>query len=388
MDHSFVGEALTSPSSSPQALWRVLALETKNSGAFRERANRSYTQPMHFGRMPDGTLVELHTWRSAELEICVTNFGGRIVALKMLDPQGGVTPIVLGFNSLDDYIADNQYLGALVGRYANRIAHGHFKLGAQSYTLSKNNGAHSLHGGRHGFDQRLWRASKHLGSLTLTYTSRDGEEGYPGSLDSAVRYSLAGNELQIDFEAQATADTPVNLTSHAYFNLSGNPQETILGHQVQIYAQRFTPVTSALIPTGELRSVIDTPFDFLRSHSIGERIGADDQQLLFGHGYDHNWVLDNQSGSLSLAATVYEPTSGRVMEVLTTEPGIQFYTGNQLGGDSGVPSLPSRHARRCGFCLETQHFPDSPNHPHFPSTTLLAGQVYRSQTVYRFSVKR
>jgi aldose 1-epimerase len=350
---------------------------------------QSYTtvKALHFGTLSDGSPVELYTLRSASLEVSVSTFGGRIVDLKMLGPGGTETGVVLGFKSLRDYIADQAYLGALIGRYANRIAHGQFNLGARTYHVTRNEGVHSLHGGRYGFDQRIWRAQHGGGTLTLAYTSKCGEEGYPGDCHVTVRFSLLGNELRLEYEATATAGTPVNLTNHTYFNLSGDSRSPVLDHRVTIRADKFTPVDGSLIPTGELRSVSGTPFDFRQPHAIGERIESEDPQLLAGQGYDHNWVLTGgTSEPLPLAAEVCEPGSGRVLEVLTSEPGIQFYTGNQLNG----PTAPGArgHTRRCGFCLETQHFPDSPNHSHFPSTVLEVGGVYRSQTTYRFSVRR
>jgi aldose 1-epimerase len=332
--------------------------------------------------LADGSPVELYTLRTAELEVAVSTFGGRIVDLKMIGPDDEGTSVALGFDSLDQYIADRAYMGALIGRYANRIAQSQFSLGGKIYRVTKNNGVHSLHGGQYGFDQRVWAAKLDAGSLILNYTSKDGEEGYPGTLRATVRYDLVDNELRLGYEATATSDTPVNLTNHVYFNLSGRSGADILGHIVTIHADRFTPVTDSLIPTGQLRSVRGTPFDFRQAHAIGERIDSDDAQLIFGQGYDHNWVLYDHMESPRLAAEVYEPQSGRILEVLTSEPGLQFYTGNQLGGPTD--RCPWLHRRRGGLCLETQHFPDSPNHPSFPSTVLSAGQVYRSETVYRF----
>jgi aldose 1-epimerase len=270
----------------------------------------------------------------------------------------------------------------LIGRYANRIANGQFNLGANTYHVSRNACGNSLHGGRRGFDQRVWSAQVGTNSLTLTYTSGNGEEGYPGELHVVVKYTLVENELRLAYEATATAATPINLTNHVYFNLGGCSHSPILGHIAIIHAEQFTPVDESLIPTGEIRAVAATPFDFRQPRVIGERIDAADPQLFIAQGYDHNWVLSGQGTSLRAAAEVYEPRSGRTLEVLTTEPGLQFYTGNQLDG------TPDRgYGRRCGLCLETQHFPDSPNHSNFPDTVLDAGQVYRSQTTYRFSIR-
>ena len=334
----------------------------------------------HFGRLPDGSPLELYTLRSAQLEVGISTFGGRIVDLKMLSPDIPGTSVVLGFDSLSPYLVDQAYMGAMIGRYANRIANGQFNLGGKTYHVSKNERRHSLHGGVRGFDQRVWTAQVGTDGLTLTYTSGDGEEGYPGELCVVVHYSVVNNELQLGYEATATSQTPVNLTNHVYFNLCGYQPAPIIGHVVTLHADQFTPVDASLIPTGELRDVTGTPFDFRQPRVIGERIDTADPQLIIAQGYDHNWVLRGDGTSLQAAAEVYEPKSGRTLEVLTTEPGIQFYTGNQLSG--GPPG--EGFERRCGLCLETQHFPDSPNHANFPATVLGAGQVYRSQTAYRF----
>ncbi len=333
-----------------------------------------------FGNLADGSPVDLCTLRTEHLELTVTTFGGRILDLKMLSAGAPGASVVLGFESLAPYLRDRSYLGALIGRYANRIANGQFKLRGTTYQASKNEGANSLHGGARGFDQRIWSATPGADGLTLTYTSADGEEGYPGALRVVVTYALVDNELRLHYQARATSDTPVNLTNHLYFNLCGYPRPAVLDHVVTLYADQFTPVNESLIPTGELRDVAGTPFDFREPRAIGERIDANDPQLLIGQGYDHNWVLRNQGSTLRLAAEVCHPESGRRLEVLTTEPGLQFYTGNHLGGPSD-----RSFGRRCGLCLETQHFPDSPNHPNFPATILRAGEVYTSATTYRFS---
>ena len=333
-----------------------------------------------FGRLADGSPIDLYTLRTGALELTVTTFGGRIVDLKMLSPGAPAMSVVLGFESLLPYLHDRSYMGALIGRYANRIAHARFDLGETTYRVSANEGANSLHGGTRGFDQRIWSAQTGADGLTLSYTSADGEEGYPGALRVVVTYGLVDNELRLHYEARATSDTPINLTNHLYFNLCGYPRAPVLDHVVTLYADQFTPVNELLIPTGELRDVEGTPFDFREPRAIGERIDANDPQLLIGQGYDHNWVLRNHGSALRLAAEVYHPESGRRLEVLTTEPGLQFYTGNHLGGVSD-----RSFGRRSGLCLETQHFPDSPNHPNFPATVLRAGEVYQSATTYRFS---
>ncbi|MFN8459372.1 MAG: aldose epimerase family protein [Anaerolineae bacterium] len=318
----------------------------------------------------------------------ITNYGGIVISLYIPDKAGQLTDVVLGFDKVDDYRQAHPYFGALIGRYGNRIANGKFTLNGVEYTLAQNNGPNSLHGGLKGFDKVVWQATPldtPTGpALELTYLSRDGEEGYPGNLSVKVVYTLTHqNELQLDYWATTDQDTIVNLTHHSYFNLAGAGQGDILGHELTLQADKFTPVNETQIPTGELRSVTGTSFDFTRPARIGQRINQDDTQLKFGLGYDHNWVLNSSAGSLALAARVSESNSGRVMEVWTTEPGIQFYSGNFLDG-SITGKGGKVYQQRAGFCLETQHFPDSPNQPNFPSTVLKAGQIYTSTTVYKF----
>lgn len=343
-----------------------------------------------FGVTPDGQQVSLFTISNANgMEARVINLGGIILSLTAPDREGNLEDVVLGFDSLDGYLAEHPYFGAIIGRYGNRIANGQFTVDGESYQLPVNNGPNSLHGGLRGFDKVVWDAEPFENDrgqgLILTYTSPDGEEGYPGNLQVRVTYTLTDeNELIFDYHAVTDKATPVNLTQHSYFNLAGDGSGSILDHEVMLNASRLTVADTTLIPTGELRSVEGTPFDFRQPHRIGERIAADDEQLRFAGGYDHNFVIDRAAGdSLVLAARVYEPTSGRVMEVLTTEPGVQFYTGNfldgTLTGKNGVV-----YDTRTGFCLETQHFPDSPNQPSFPNTILRPGEEYRSTTVYRF----
>lgn len=343
-----------------------------------------------FGVTPDGQQVSLFTISNANgMEARVINLGGIIVSLTAPDREGNLEDVVLGFDSLDGYLAEHPYFGAIIGRYGNRIANGQFTVDGESYQLPVNNGPNSLHGGLRGFDKVVWDAEPFENDrgqgLILTYTSPDGEEGYPGNLQVRVTYTLTDeNELIFDYHAVTDKATPVNLTQHSYFNLAGDGSGSILDHEVMLNASRLTVADTTLIPTGELRSVEGTPFDFRQPHRIGERIAADDEQLRFAGGYDHNFVIDRAAGdSLVLAARVYEPTSGRVMEVLTTEPGVQFYTGNfldgTLTGKNGVV-----YDTRTGLCLETQHFPDSPNQPSFPNTILRPGEEYRSTTVYRF----
>jgi aldose 1-epimerase len=297
--------------------------------------------------------------------------------------------VVLGFDTLAEYVDHNPFFGCLVGRYGNRIANARFTLEGVEYVLAQNDGQNHLHGGNKGFDKRLWaseaRETIQGPALALHYTSSDGEEGYPGMLSVAVLYTLTNDHaLQIDYKATTDKATVVNLTNHSYFNLSAGTADDILDHEMQLHADRFTPIDDTLIPTGELRPVAGTPLDFCTPTPIGARINADDEQIVLGGGYDHNWVVNGQAGKLRPAARVYEPTSGRVMEVLTTEPGVQFYAGNMM-----PPSMPGKggrtYVRRGGLCLETQHYPDSPNQPAFPSTVLRPGETYQTTTIYRFS---
>ncbi len=312
------------------------------------------------------------------------NYGGIIVSLRAPDREGKLDDVVLGYDSFEGYRTNPAYFGAIIGRYANRIAHGSFQLDGKTYSIPKNNGDNTLHGGIRGFDKKLWTAREIKDGIELTYVSKDGEEGFPGTLTTIVRYTLNAGALRIDYSATTDKDTVLNLTNHSYFNLAGQGKGEVLGHVVKIDAARFTPVDSSLIPTGELKSVQGTPFDFRTPHAIGERIDSNNEQLRLGMGYDHNFVLDHPEGQLAEAAEVYEPTTGRMLRVLTTQPGVQFYTGNHLDGSitgkGGVVYKP-----RFAFCLETQHFPDSPNHPSFPSTELKPGQKFHSVTVFQFS---
>ncbi len=342
-----------------------------------------------FGILDDDIKVMVYTLINERgMMARITNYGGTILSLTAPDRNGNFADVVLGFDTLDEYVEHSPYFGCLIGRYGNRIAHGRFKLRNTEYVLAQNDGQNHLHGGWKGFDKQMWspRASEILDgpALILTYISPDGEEGYPGTLSVKVTYTLANdNSLKIDYLATTDRPTIVNLTNHSYFNLSAGLAETILDHELMINADTFTPVDETLIPTGEIRSVAGTPLDFRSFTPIGERIDADDEQIRFGKGYDHNWVVNGERDTVRLAARVYEPLSGRIMEVHTTEPGLQFYSGNLM-----PPSLNGKngrvYGRRSGFCLETQHFPDSPNKPEFPSTKLEPGDVYQSSTVYRF----
>ncbi|WP_148862876.1 aldose epimerase family protein [Marinobacter fonticola] len=353
-----------------------------------------------FGALPDGRKADLYRIVNANgVEMRVTNYGGIVTSLWTPDASGQFDDIVLGFDNLEGYLSDaymtsNPYFGALIGRYGNRIAGGAFELNGETFELATNNGPNHLHGGDKGFNRELWEAkpfeNEQGAGLVLTYASADGEEGYPGKLEVEVTYTLTdNNELAIDYRATTTKATPVNLTQHSYFNLQGEGSGSILDHRLTINADAFTPVDKTLIPTGEIRPVEGTPFDFTKATAIGDRIDNDNQQLAFGQGYDHNFVLDRASAAddtLVLAARVIEPDSGRVMEVATTEPGIQFYSGNFLDGTLTGKSG-SAYKHRSGFALETQHYPDSPNQEGFPSTILEPGETYETRTVYTFSVR-
>jgi len=344
-----------------------------------------------FGKTTDGQEAELYTLLNSNgVGIEITNYGGIVVSLRLPDRRGEMADVVLGYEDLASYEKDKWHFGAIVGRYANRIAGGKFRLNGHEYTLALNNGPNHLHGGVVGFEKVVWDARDDSAtlneSLALEYVSHDGEEGYPGKLAVRVEYSLTeGNEFQIKYSATTNKDTVVNLTNHSYFNLRGASEGGILLHELQLNADEFTPVNENLIPTGELSRVTHTPFDFTQPRTIGSRIHQDDEQLKFGRGYDHNWVLNSKvNRALSHAATLYEPLSGRTMEIFTTEPGIQFYSGNFLDGSMRGKAGAS-YGLRGGLCLETQHFPDSPNHANFPSTVLLAGERYESTTVFKFS---
>ncbi len=344
-----------------------------------------------FGKTPSGEDVTLYTLRNSHgMEISVTNYGAILTSVKVLDAKGRIADVALGFDSLDGYLEKQPYMGATVGRYANRIAKGKFVLNGKTYTLAINNGANALHGGLRGFDKRVWNAnagnSDRGPSVELTYVSPDGEEGYPGTLTTVVTYTLGNDDsVHIHYKATTDADTVLNLTNHSYFNLAGAGKGTILDHMITINADRFTPVDSGLIPTGERRSVEGTPFDLRTPTAIGARIDdTGDEQIKLGGGYDHNFVLNDDSGKVRLAAKAREPVSGRVMEVFTDQPGLQFYTGNFLDGSvTGKDGV--RYGKRFGFCMETQHFPDSPNKPDFPSVVLKPGETFESTTVYKFS---
>jgi len=361
-------------------------------GQAASKKGNQEVKKMAFGKTTGGVPVELYTLSNVHgMKVEIATYGGAVVSLTAPDRHGKYEDVVLGMDSVEGYQKQTAFFGALIGRYGNRIGHAQFTLEGQTYKLPANDGANTLHGGPQGFDKRVWKVRKAQGAaIELTYTSRDGEEGFPGNLTAHVIYTLtARNELKIDYSATTDKPTVVNLTNHSYWNLAGAGSGDILNQQLTLYADRFTPVDAGLIPTGELKPVAGTPFDFTNATAIGARINQNDQQLQYGKGYDHNWVLSKRGtteGPLSKAAEVYDPSTGRVMEVLTTEPAIQFYTGNFLDGT--VHGKGGKvYGHRGALCLETQHYPDSPNKPSFPSTELKPGEVYSSTTVYRFSAR-
>jgi len=345
-----------------------------------------------FGTTLDGKPVDLYTLTNSHgLEVRVMTYGGIIVSLRVPDQKGHLDDVVLGYDKLDGYLEKTPYFGAIIGRYGNRIANGKFTLDGKEYALAKNNGPNALHGGIKGFDKVVWQAEpfekKQEAGLILRYNSPDGEEGYPGNLKATVTYTLTDqNEIILDYQATTDKATPINLTNHSYFNLAGEGKGDILAHQLTLNADHFTPVDKNLIPTGKIASVKGTPLDFTQATIIGARIGQQDEQLILAGGYDHNFVINRQGKGLALAARVVEPTSGRVLEVSTTQPGVQFYTGNFLDGTI-TGKQGHVYKKRYGFCLETQHYPDSPNQPSFPSTILRPGQVYHTTTVFKFSAR-
>jgi len=342
-----------------------------------------------FGITPEGHDAFLFTLKGDKIEARITNYGGAVTSIVVPDRDGNARDVVLGYETLAEYVNNSRYLGALIGRFANRIDEGKFTLNDVTYQLVQNNGPNHLHGGIKGFDKVVWQASETVEEgnavLRLRYSSKDGEEFYPGNLDVDVTYTLSDNrELRIDYRAVTDKTTIINLTNHSYFNLAGSG--TILDHEITLNADAFTPIGPSLIPTGEIRDVDQTPMDFRSPSAIGARIDDAYDQLSFAGGYDHNFVLNDFTGLQRHAATVYEPESGRTLEVLTTQPGIQFYSGNffdgTIKGKGGVA-----YEKRSGFCLETQHFPDSPNHPQFPTTVLEPGDKFRETTVFRFGVE-
>jgi aldose 1-epimerase len=362
------------------------------AGWLSSQETRGTIRKRSFGKTSSGDEIELYSLSNKKgMEVSITNFGATVVTLRVPDKVGKAEDVVLGYYTLEGYENGKSYFGATVGRYGNRIAGGKFSIGAKTYTLPKNNGENTLHGGIVGFNKKVWKAreiaSKDGESLEMSYLSPDGEEGFPGNLSVKVVFALPANrnELGIDYTATTDKDTVLNLTNHSYFNLAGEGSGDILDHVLTLHAKHFTPVDQSLIPTGEIRDVGGTPMDFNSATAIGKRINDNYEQLVFGRGYDHNWVISRSGGgqSLTLAAEAYDPKSGRKLEVLTTEPGVQFYSGNFLDGSKGKGDKP--YPQRAAFCLETQHYPDSPNHPNFPSTLLKPNMTFHSQTVFRFS---
>ena len=363
------------------------------AGSLSSQEMRGTIQKTSFGKTVGGEAIDLYSLANKKgMEVSITNFGATVVALRVPDRVGKAADVVLGYDTLRGYENGKAYFGATVGRYANRIAGGKFLIDGKTYTLPKNDGPNTLHGGIIGFNKKVWKAreipSNDSAALEFTYVSADGEEGFPGNLSVKVVFTLPAdrNELKIEYTATTDKDTVLNLTNHSYFNLAGEGHGDILNHVLTLHAKQYTPVDKTLIPTGELRDVRGTPLDFTTATVIGKRINDNYEQLVVGKGYDHNWVLAPDSEkSLTSAAEAYDPESGRTLEVLTTQPGVQFYSGNFLDGSLGKGGKP--YPQRSAFCLETQHFPDSPNHPNFPSTLLKPGSLFQSQTIFRFSVK-
>ncbi len=358
----------------------------------RDKSNMN-VQKEFFGKMQDGAQIDLYTLTNTSgMKVKITNYGGTITSIIVPDKDGEMGDVVLGYSKLKGYLKNNPYFGGIIGRYGNRIAKGKFTLDGKTYTLATNNSPNHLHGGEKGFDKVIWTAKQirksHEVGLELSYLSLDGEEGYPGNLSVTVVYTLTEeSEIKIDYSATTDQKTIVNLTNHSYFNLKDGGASSILNHELMIDAERFTPIDKTLIPTGEFRKVEGTPFDFRMPTKIGAHINEDNQQLENGLGYDHNFVLNGKWGELRLVAKLYEPTTKRVMEIWTEEPGLQFYSGNFLDG-----SITGKEGKvyeyRHGLCLETQHFPDSPNQPNFPSTVLNPNEKYKTTTIYKFSIKK
>ena len=360
-----------------------LALAVNSAGQTRSKVQKS-----DFGKV-DGQDIAIYTLKNSHgMEVAITNYGATVVSIKVPDKSNKLADVALGYDNVKGYVNDKSYFGATIGRYANRIAKGQFSLDGKTYQIPANDGPNALHGGHAGFNKRIWTAKELPGNaLEMRYVSKDGEEGFPGNLTVTVTFTLTEkNELRFDYHATTDKDTVVNLTNHSYFNLAGQGNGDILGTELTLHASKFTPVDSTLIPTGELRAVKGTPFDFTTPHKIGERINDQNEQLKLGRGYDHNFVLDRTKAGMFHAAQAYDSRSGRVLDVYTTEPGIQFYTGNFLDGTvAGKGGI--KYGHRTAFCLETDHFPDSPNHPKFPTTELKPGQKFTSTTIYHFSIR-
>lgn len=371
----------------------MLVAEFSLAGSVNAQGMRGTIRKQSFGKTASGEQIDLYSLSNKKgMEVTITNFGATVVTLKVPDRAGKVADIVLGYDTLEGYEKGKAYFGATIGRYGNRIANGKFSIDGKSYALPKNDGNNTLHGGIVGFNKKVWKAREIAAtggeSLEMSYLSPDGEEGFPGNLSVKVVFTLPAdrNELKIDYTASTDKDTVLNLTNHSYFNLAGEGNGDVLDHILTLHAKQVTAVDKTLIPTGELQDVAGTPLDFTVATAIGKRINENNEQLIFGKGYDHNWVLASGSGhDLIVAAEAADPKSGRTLEVLTTEPGVQFYSGNFLDGSRGKGN--KAYGKRAAFCLETQHFPDSPNHANFPSTLLKPNAVFHSQTIFRFSVK-
>ena len=344
-----------------------------------------------FGKLKDGRAADVYTLKNADLEVKITNFGARITSLLTKDKDGKFGDVVLGYNSVDGYVAEGAaaktYFGAIVGRYGNRIRDGKFSIDGHAYQIPPNNNGNALHGGPEGFDKKLWTAKEIPGGVEMSLVSPDGEMGFPGTLNVHVRYTLVGGAIHINYSATTDKPTVTNITNHSYFNLSGEGSGDILGEVLMLNAAGYTPVDAGLIPVGGVQPVAGTPFDFNKPTAIGARIGVANDQLKIAGGYDHNWVLNGKNGEMKLAAKLYDPASGRVLTVTTTQPGVQFYSGNFLDG-SFTGKAGAKYAKRNGFCLETQHYPDSPNQPGFPTTLLKPGETLHTETVFAFSVQK
>ncbi len=363
--------------------------QTNANNASSDSTNTGIIDPKKFDTIVDGKPIKLYVLKNINnMEVAITNYGARIVSIRVPDRNNKFDNVVLGLPSIKAYLVDNMYLGAVVGRYANRLAKGKYKIDGKEFNAPVNNGVNALHGGLKGFHHVVWTAYYTESSLKLNYIAADGEEGYPGKLEVAVTYSLTDkNELKIEYQGFTDKSTIVNISNHAYFNLKGEGKGDILNHSLQILADNITPVDSTLIPTGSLMKVEGTAFDFKTSRKIGEFINETDDQLRFGKGFDHNWVLNTKPNEYSFVARLSEPETGRVMEIYTTEPGLQFYSGNFMDGSvSGIKGKPFNF--RNAVALETQHFPDSPNHSNFPSTLLKPNEKYHQLTVYQFSISQ
>jgi aldose 1-epimerase len=342
-----------------------------------------------WGTTKHGESVDLYTISSGPLTVTVTNYGAHVVTIEAPDKAGQKADVVLGFKDISGYEdpKNTAYIGAIVGRYGNRIASGVFSLEGKPYRVPANNNGNALHGGTTGFDQKVWQAHEIPNGVELTLISPDGDMGFPGALTAKVKYTVIGSSLHIDYTVTTDKPTVVNLTNHSYFNLAGEGSGTILDHRLAIEADKITPIDAGLIPTGKFLPVDGTPFDFRQAHAIGERINSADEQLKLAGGYDHNFVLTHNHTGLHLVAKAYDPKSGRTLEVRSTEPGVQFYSGNFLDG-SLIGRSGAKYEKYAGFCLETQHFPDSPNQPSFPSTELKPGRVLHSSTIFTFGVSK